>query len=52
MINHDINILVFPQPTDRLFRDIIRYFGLVGLCSSTCLTINHDIHEVFVERWF
>ncbi|XP_058734274.1 protein MAIN-LIKE 1-like [Vicia villosa] len=49
IIKHDRKILEFSLPTDAWFGDVIRYYGLAGLCSSTYVTINHDMQVAFAE---
>lgn len=36
---------------DTWLQDVVRYFGLIGLCAIGNMTINHDMLESFVERW-
>lgn len=50
-VNHDTKIFEQEQPTVAWFIDVICYYGLADLCSSTYMIINHDMHVSFAVRW-
>lgn len=49
-VNHERKILKLEQSEDEWFKNVLRYFWLVGLCVIAFTTINYDMQEGFIER--